>query len=232
MSHTHVRMDAIGSTTASAHTWAWILVIGIVVFGYTALYFKQSQYPMAYVESTVDKQRYYVRNMPDKQAAADRLARVRDRLCRLRKYLEQTHMDKPFVEQLVKNFKCTSDQFSESTPEAVHTSYTVDKEKVFMCLRQRNAAEELVDENVVTFVALHEMSHVGTESIGHTPEFWNNFAWLLKQAETMGIYEYTDFAAHPVEYCGVHITDSPVYKAGVEDGIRPAPSTDHQNRGK
>ena len=186
---------------------------------------------MAFVESTVDHERYYVRNLPDKQQAADRLAHVRDRLCRLRKYLEQTHMDKLFVQQLVENFKCTPDQFSESTPEAVHTSYTVDKEKVFMCLRQRNESEELVDENIVTFVALHEMSHVGTASIGHTPEFWNNFAWLLKQAETMGVYEYTDFAAHPVEYCGVHITDSPTYKAGVEDGIRPAPSKDAKIEG-
>ena len=222
-------MDVTMSASAArsgATLWAWVLVILIVGVGYAALYFKQTKYPMAYVESTLDHQRYYVRNLPDKQQAADRLASVRERLCRLRKNLEQTHMDKPFVAQLVQNFHCTADQFSESTPEAVHTSYTVDKEKVFMCLRQRNAAEELVSENIVTFVALHEMAHVGTASIGHTPEFWNNFAWLLKQAEAMGVYEYTDFAAHPVEYCGVHITDSPVYKAGVEDGIRPAPSTE------
>lgn len=205
--------------------FAWMLLILIIAMGYVAIWYKQSKYPMAYVESTVDGQRYYVRNLSDKQQAADRLARVRTKLKKLCDFLESKHMDKPFVKQLVQNFEGTSDQFSESTPEAVHTSYTVDKSKVFMCLRQRNQQEELVNENVITFVALHEMAHVGTASIGHTPDFWNNFAWLLKEAEALGVYEYTDFAAHPVEYCGVHITDSPTYKAGVEDGIRPAPPT-------
>jgi hypothetical protein len=61
------------------------------------------------------------------------------------------------------------------------------------------------------FVALHEMSHICTESVGHGPDFWNNFGWLLKEAEALGLYTYTDFAAHPVNYCGVHITDSPRY---------------------
>jgi len=206
-----------------ANGWAWTFVLGLVVLGYVGMWFKQSQYPMAFVESTVDKERYYVRNLPDKQGAADRLARVRAKLCKLQTHLEKTQGNIVFVKQLVENFPCDPSQFSESTPEAVHTSYTVDKQKVFMCLRQRNEKEELVTENVLVFVALHEMAHMGTASIGHTAEFWNNFAWLLKQAEGIQIYEYTDFAAHPVEYCGVHITDSPTYKAGVEDGIKPSP---------
>lgn len=214
--------SAATSTFGSGYAWALVLII--LVIGYIALWVKQGKYPMAYVESRVDGQRYYVRNLPDKQNAADRLARVRKRLKRLRDHLAQTQTDKMFVQQLIENFDALPEQFSESTPEAVHTSYTVDKQKVFMCLRQRNTQEELVDENIITFVALHEMAHVGTASIGHTPDFWNNFAWLLQQAESLGVYEFTDFAAHPVEYCGVHITDSPTYKAGVEDGIRPAPT--------
>jgi len=80
-----------------------------------------------------------------------------------------------------------------------------------MCLRQRNEKEELVDENVITFVAIHEMAHIGTPEVGHTPIFWNNFGWLLKEAEAMKIYEFTNFAAHPVEYCGIRITDQPTY---------------------
>lgn len=200
--------------------------MGLLVLGYGAIWFKQGKYPMAYVESTVDKERYYVRNLPDKQIAADRLARVRSRLCRLKEYIQTKHENLVFVQQIMENFSCTADQFSESTPEAVHTSYTVDKQKMFMCLRQRNEKEELVNENVLVFVAIHEMAHMGTASIGHTAEFWNNFAWLLKQAEAANLYQYTDFAAHPVEYCGVHITDAPTYKAGVEDGIKPAPKKD------
>jgi hypothetical protein len=199
----------------------WIFILVMVGVAYFVMYTKGSKYPVAYVQSTVDKESYLVRNLPDKQDAADRLARVRQKILILRKHLQQSHMEKPFVKQMVDNFDCTADRFSESTPDAQFTSYSVNKgEKVFMCLRQRNEKEELVQENIILFVALHEMSHVGTASIGHTPEFWNNFAWLLKQAEATKVYEYTNFAAHPVEYCGVHITDSPTYKETVQDGIK------------
>jgi len=199
----------------------WIFVLVVVGIAYFVMYFKDSKYPVAYVKSGVDKESYLVRNLPDKQEAADRLARVRQKILILQKHLKQTHMEKPFVKQMIDNFDCSADRFSESTPDAQFTSYSVNKgEKIFMCLRQRNEKEELVQENIILFVALHEMSHVGTVSVGHTPEFWNNFAWLLKQAEATKIYEYSNFAAHPVEYCGVHITDAPTYKETVMDGIK------------
>ena len=199
----------------------WIFILAIVAVAWIAMYFKQSKYPLSYVTAAVDGEKYLVRNLPDKQEAADRLANVRAKLLRLRKYLQQTHMDKPFVSQMINNFDCSPARFTESTPDAQYTSYSVNKgEKIYMCLRQRDTREQLVPENIIVFVALHEMSHVGTSSIGHTPEFWNHFAWLLKQAEHVKIYEFTDFAAHPVEYCGVHITDSPTYKASVKDGIK------------
>jgi hypothetical protein len=197
-----------------------VIFTTFVGIAWVAMYFKGSKYPVSLTQSTIDQEHYLVRNLPDKQEAADRLARVRQKILILRKYLEQTHGGKPFVKQLLNNFDCSAARFSESTPDAQYTSYSVNKgEKVFMCLRQRDEKEQLVDENIILFVALHEMSHVGTSSIGHTPEFWNHFAWVLEQAEHVNIYKYTDFAAHPVEYCGVHITDSPKYKESVRDGL-------------
>jgi len=197
-----------------------LFLVTLVAASWVAMYYKGSKYPMSLTKSTVDQQYYLVRNLPDKQEAADRLGRVRAKILILRKHLEQTHKSKPFVKQMIDNFDCSASRFSESTPEAQYTSYSVNKgEKIFMCLRQRNEQEELVNENIILFVALHEMSHVGTASIGHTPEFWNHFAWVLEQAEHVKIYQYTDFAAHPVEYCGVHITDAPKYKDAVKDGL-------------
>jgi aromatic ring hydroxylase len=199
---------------------AWGFVLALVVVAYVCMNWKQGQYPVAYVKSNVDGQLYLVRNLPDKQECADRLSRVREKLMRLRTHLDTSHKDKPFVANIIKNFDCTSDRFTESTPEAQYTSYTVNKgDKIHMCLRQRDEKEQLVNENIITFVALHEMAHCGTTSIGHTPDFWNHFAWLLKQAEAMKIYEYTDFSSHPVEYCGIHITDSPTYKETVKDEL-------------
>lgn len=198
------------------------LILGIAGAALGAYHFKKDKYEMAYIESSIDKNKYLVRNMADKQHAADRLANIRAKLLRLMKNLEQSFKDRPFVKQILKNFDANPDRFTESTPDASYTSYSVNKgEKIFMCLRQRDEKENLVDDNILIFVALHEMSHIGTSSIGHTKEFWNHFAWLLQRAEAIDIYKYQDFAAHPVEYCGVHITDSPKYKETMVDGTHP-----------
>ena len=172
-----------------------------------------SAYPTVSVKSSVDGNTYQVRDMPDKQEAADLLARVRQRMQKLYNYLIATYPEKLQVKQLRQNFRPDPSRISESTPDAEHTSYSVNKgESVHLCLRQRQGNNEsLVKENVMTFVALHEMSHMITPTVGHGPDFWNNFGWLLKIAEEQGIYKYEDFAAHPVSYCGVKITDSPKY---------------------
>lgn len=172
-----------------------------------------STYPTVSVKSSVDGHMYQVRDMPDKQEAADLLARVRQRMQKLYNYLIATYPEKLQVKQLKQNFKPEPSRISESTPDAEHTSYSVNKgESVHFCLRQRQGNNEsLVKENIMIFVALHEMAHMITPTIGHGPDFWNNFGWLLKIAEDQGIYKYEDFSAHPVSYCGVKITDSPKY---------------------
>jgi hypothetical protein len=190
----------------------YFLVAGVLGAGLAAMAYKQGSYEMSHVTSTVDGGRYLVRNLADKQEAADRLARTRAKLMRLIRDLKQTHPEKAFVIQMAKNFDADPSRFSESTPDASYTSYSVNKgEKVYMCLRQRNEREELVNENIIMFVALHELAHIGTSDIGHTPQFWNNFGWVLERAEALQVYEFTDFSAHPVEYCGIRITDQPTY---------------------
>jgi hypothetical protein len=178
-----------------------------------------SQYPLTKVVSTVDGQTYTVRDMPDKQNAADTMAKVRIKMNKLKVHLESSAPDKPQVKQLTRNFEANPNRFKEATPEAEHTSYSVNKgEEVHFCLRQReNGDESLVSEDIITFVAIHEMGHMITKSIGHEPEFWNNFAWLLQEAEKVGIYSHRDFRAHPVSYCGIKITDQPSYDAS-KDG--------------
>jgi hypothetical protein len=171
-----------------------------------------SSYPIVSVRSTVDGKEYRVRDLPDKQNAANQLAKLRLNLGTLMDSLTQTYPHKPQVERLVQNFRADPDRFFESTPDAEHTSYSVNKgESVYFCLRQRDGTEKLVDNNVMMFVALHEMAHMITKSIGHEPEFWNNFGWLLREAEQRNLYKPTDFKSHPVTYCGVQITDAPKY---------------------
>ena len=172
-----------------------------------------SEFPLVDVKSTVDGRTYKVRDMPDKQKAADLLASVRRKMEKLYNIVKEKFPNKAQVRQWIANFQPSPERFLEATPDAEHTSYSVNKgEKIHLCLRQRQGQNEtLIEENVMVFVALHEMAHVVTPSLGHDPEFWNNFGWLLKQAEANGIYHYQDFKSQPVAYCGMHITDAPAY---------------------
>jgi hypothetical protein len=172
-----------------------------------------ASYPLVKVKSSVDGREYKVRDMADKQQAADLMANVRLKILMLYNTLKEKFPDKLQIRQWVQNFSPDPNRFEEATPDAEHTSYSVNKgEKIHLCLRQREGGSEaLVSENIMVFVSLHEMAHVITPSLGHGPDFWNNFAWLLKQAEAINIYQFQDFKAHPVSYCGLSITDSPSY---------------------
>lgn len=181
-----------------------------------------SSYPIVQVRSKVDGLLYNVRDMPDKQKAADLLARVRAKLQKLIDVLRHRYPNKPQVMQLNEKFEADPKRFYEATPDSEHVSYSVNKgDSIHLCLRQKDEAKEpLVDENVMVFVALHEMGHVITSPSvkSHGPEFWNNFGWLLQEAEAIGIYKYQDFKAHPVTYCGEKITDQPKYDENKDAG--------------
>ena len=184
---------------------------------WTTFHNATSAYPIVKVKSKVDGLYYNVRDMPDKQKAADLLASVRKKLQQLIDTLRQRYPGKVQVIQLNEKFEADPQRFYEATPDSEHVSYSVNKgDSIHLCLRQKDEDKEpLVNENVMMFVALHELAHVITPAIAksHGPEFWNNFGWLLREAEAMNIYVYQDFRAHPVTYCGERITDQPQYDA-------------------
>lgn len=194
------------------------LVSGI----WTSFHNMTSNYPIVKVRSKVDGLYYNVRSMSDKQEAADLLARVRAKLQKLIDVLRQRYPNKAQVIQLNEKFEADPKRFYEATPDSEHVSYSVNKgDSIHLCLRQKdNDKESLVDENVMVFVALHEMGHVITSPTfaSHGPEFWNNFGWLLREAEAIDIYKYQDFRAHPVKYCGENITDQPKYDENKDNG--------------
>ena len=72
-------------------------------------------------------------------------------------------------------------------------------------------SNKLIDINTLTFVALHELSHIMTSSIGHKQEFWSNFKFLLENAKEANIYQPIDYKKNPTNYCGMKITDNPYY---------------------
>ena len=189
------------------YTTVFIVLIALIL-GYLIwdTYFANE---VEYVISTVDNKEYLVRSLPDKQEAADLLANIRMRLEKIVLHLNETFTDDTRTKQLITNFR--SDKISEGSENSKYTSYSINKgEKIVLCLRSRDKERKLSDLNTLMFVALHELAHIGTESIGHTPEFWDNFRWILKEAIKIDIYKYQDFNNKPEGYCGIQITDNPL----------------------
>ena len=109
------------------------------------------------------------------------------------------------------NKRFNGDNIMETNENNNYTSYSVNKgEEIVFCIRKRDGTEQLEDVNMLTFVALHELAHIMTVSIGHTKEFWDNFRFILKDAMEINIYQEIDFKKSPKSYCGTMITNSPL----------------------
>jgi hypothetical protein len=117
------------------------------------------------------------------------------------------------VKRLVEGFN--PKKIMETLPTSQFTAYSENKgEKIAFCLnRKKGENEGLIDESTLTFVAIHELSHVMTKSIGHKSEFWQNFKFLLENAKDAGIHNPVDYKNEPKEYCGMKIHDNPYYDA-------------------
>jgi len=161
------------------------------------------------VTSDVDNKEHLVRNMPDKKEASNLLASVKKKLVFLCNDMEKEHPGDDRVTLL--NGRFNPDNIMEKDRYSNYTSYSVNKGKqIILCLRSKDEKEELIDENTLTFVALHEIAHVMSKSVGHNEEFWNNFKFLLKEAIKRGLYNCTNYAKNPKKYCGIEVNDSPI----------------------
>lgn len=182
-------------------------VIIFIVVIMILFYIKQKYNEVDYVLSTVDNRYYLVRNKPNKQAAADMLARLNVKLQKLIQHLKTNFADKDGIDRLDNNYSV--ENISEGSDDTNYTSYSVNKgEQIVFCLRQRDGSNEFVDENVLMYVATHELGHLMTKEIGHTDSFWDNFKFLLEEAVKIKVYTKYDFKSDPVEYCGLNIKSS------------------------
>jgi hypothetical protein len=163
------------------------------------------------VQSRRDGKVYRVQNLPDKQQACERIAKIRYNLEKLVESYKNdpSAMADPRVKIMVTRFN--PDNFSENDLDSQSTSYSENKgERIVICIRDKAPPHTFVDENTVMFVLLHEMAHLMTTTVGHTPEFWANFKRILHDAVQCGIYTHVNYAKVPTAYCGMTITDSPI----------------------
>ena len=186
-----------------------ILTISAIIFIFSFLIEAEKKWDnMIYVKSNISGLEYRVRKLDNSQEASDLLAETHLKMKEACKILENSNPTDERVMRLLERFPDTS--LAESDGYGSQTSYSINKgEKIVLCLRSKDGNNTLVDKNLLLFVALHEMSHIMTKSIGHEDEFWNNFKFVLKECQKNGLYKCINFSANPQSYCGITVTSSP-----------------------
>ena len=187
--------------------WTEIFVVFIMIV-LIFVYLSKQYGEVKYVRSSLDNREYLVQNFENKTDAANLLAEVAQNLQQLVNHMISKYPTNEECIRLYNNFN--PDNISEGSASSGYTSYTVNKgQKLVICIR--NTDGSFVDLNTLLFVSIHELGHVGTSSIGHEPEFWSCFRFLIDEAILIGLYKEEDYAKQPKNYCGIKINSSILY---------------------
>ena len=183
---------------------------GIILILCLKVYYISENMQLKCIISSVDGNKYCVRDRTKINDAVNLLAEAVNKLKRLVDYVYKTYPDDPAVIKLKQNFN--PNKITETLPTSELTAYSENKgEKMAFCLNKTKHTDTLIDLNTLTFVGIHELSHTMTSSIGHKQEFWKNFKFLLENAVKIGIYKPVDYKKENQSYCGMTITDNPFY---------------------
>jgi hypothetical protein len=198
------------ATIFSNNIFNIVLVIFIIII-VSKLYFNSDTFNLKCIISDVNGNKYCVRDRNKLELAADRLAHVNNNLNKLVNHLSKKYPTKENVQRLINGYN--PKKIYETLPTSEFTAYSENKgEKLAFCLdTEKNSKGRLIDINTLMYVALHEVSHIATKSIGHNDEFWNNFKFMITEAKEINIYNPVDYQKEPARYCGMNISDNPYF---------------------
>ena len=192
-----------------------ITICFVVIFLVIILFFfiKKQKRGLGFVQSNIDGNYYLCRLRNDSIRAANTFAEINRRLLSLKEYLINYKNQK--LNQKLNKYN--SSAISEAGAENKNTSYLINKgQSLVLCIRDKSNEYNLLDINTIMFVALHEFAHLITTSIGHTQEFWSNFKFILQNATEIGIYKEVNYEIENKPYCGIKITNSPLYSNDIQ----------------
>ena len=188
----------------------YYIFLGFILIVCLKIYSESETFQLTCIIAEKDGNKYCVRERAKLELAANLLATVAEKCKKMVQYMKEKHPDDPRVKKLVEGFNPKT--ISETLPTSELTAYSENKgEKIAFCLNKKKDEDRLIDINTLTFVALHELSHIMTTSIGHKQELWQNFKFVLENAKTANIYQPQDYKKNPEEYCGMTISDNPYY---------------------
>lgn len=109
--------------------------------------------------------------------------------------------EREYIKKLQAVVSLINPEFSKLVIQPGNESVTVDKKKIYICLKDP-VTKEFYPFDVLIYVMLHEIAHVESVSYStetHNLEFERNFQKLLSAAYDMGILQ-PDVAV-PTNYC-------------------------------
>jgi hypothetical protein len=193
------------------NTLGFVLFV-FIIFIIIKIYLDNDMFQLTCIVSDINGKKYCVRERKNMKKASDLLANTTENLEKLVEHLKNSYPEQDNVKYLVKNFN--PKKIKEILPTSEYTAYSENKgEKIAFCLNKndKNDLDNLIEENTLMFVALHELSHLATQSIGHNDEFWSNFKFILQESEKIGIYTPVDYKKNKTDYCGMTIKDNPYF---------------------
>lgn len=161
------------------------------------------------VKTTGSNNKIYYTRKNQADIAVEQLVKIDDFLLKLNKLLVKEHPEHILIQKKLKK----PITLKELPDNSKHIAYTLNKNNLYICLRDKSGEFEN-QYNRVYFVAMHELAHIITKSVGHTEEYWDNYRLVLKTAIDNGLYEYRNYYEEPVEFCNKKITSTPYVKGG------------------
>lgn len=176
------------------------------------MFLRLNKKSLVLMEASNSGYKFLVHNDKFKKESANILSEIITRMYKLRNHLVNNKGDFPefkdSISLLEQNLSQERTNIYENSPNSDYTSYSVNKgEEVVFCLKSKKTGE-LHKINLLMYVAIHEMAHIGCHEIGHTELFKKIFEFYAKESIKIGIYKYDDYDSNPVEYCGMVLSST------------------------
>jgi hypothetical protein len=211
-------------------SYVFIIIILIILAYRTnndiSEYFTSSYFTSENMVSSIDQRKYKIASgLDNMKGAADRIALSHLFVIEFLRYMRMKYIvyksgsphNQKIAQLLLQNYN--PDTIFENHPKpGDDTSFVTNKGEEFgVCLREKQTGNnEFHDVNIMQFVLLHEMAHLGVESYGHGYEFWSTMKFLITEANQAGLHTPIDYSIHPQFYCGQSVSFNPYFSTDLK----------------
>lgn len=190
-------------------------IILIIIIVSVLIYFYYHS-PENFVTIDINGTYYKVHaNFKDPIKAAKILDKLNSKIHKLFKYIK-IEGDGKYTDSRLLFQRYNVDNLYENSPHNLEgtSSYVLQKGiKIAICLRKNNG--QFYDENLITFVTLHELAHLFCRAFGHPHYYWRRFKYLLFKAAEIGIYKPVDYSKYPTIYHNITINFNPMFTSTI-----------------